>query len=146
MYKILLVTCTLILGCGGTTDMEKEKLLKTDREFALKSRETNPATAFNAFLLKDALMLPNGGAPIKGRKNIFELMNRDNENRQLDWWPEDGEVAASLDFGYTWGNFVSTTTGNDGTQTVSKGKYLNVWKKNADGQWRVLVDMGNKNP
>jgi ketosteroid isomerase-like protein len=26
------------------------------------------------------------------------------------------------------------------------GKYTSIWKKQEDGQWKVLVDMGNDSP
>jgi ketosteroid isomerase-like protein len=34
----------------------------------------------------------------------------------------------------------------DGTVRRATGKYLNVWKKQPDGSWKVLVDIGNEDP
>lgn len=34
----------------------------------------------------------------------------------------------------------------DTVKSVSHGKYLNIWEKDADGNWKVAVDMGNSSP
>jgi len=30
--------------------------------------------------------------------------------------------------------------------TVRYGKYVNVWRKQKDGKWKVIVDLGNPSP
>ena len=53
------------------------------------------------------------------------------------------EVAKAGDMAYTWGMFNFTYQDSTGTEKTSYGKYLNVWKKQEDGTWKVVVDMGN---
>lgn len=65
-----------------------------------------------------------------------------DKNEVLTWKPQDGLISKSKDFGYTWGFYtVSLTNGKK-----IKGKYLNIWSKQANGVWKVMVDMGNLNP
>ena len=47
--------------------------------------------------------------------------------------------------GWTWGIYTITFQTDSG-EVTGQGKYLNVWKKDAEGNWRVLIDMGNQNP
>jgi ketosteroid isomerase-like protein len=140
-------TVLLLCSCVSVTDTaeEKAKLLQTDREFAQKSIEAGAAEAFKMFLLENALQLPAGTNPRFGRENIYQTMKAAGEGYTLAWEPQNGEVAASGEFGYTWGNFTLSWEDSGGTKQAHYGKYLNVWKKQ-DGQWKVLVDMGNSSP
>ena len=54
-------------------------------------------------------------------------------------------MASSGDLGYTYGNFVFKSKNKDGP-TVHYGKYMSVWRKQKDGSWKVVVDMGNSSP
>ena len=56
----------------------------------------------------------------------------------LSWTPTKAEVGASGDIGYTAGTYQSTMGG-----VAEKGKYVTVWKKQADGAWKVTEDIFN---
>lgn len=46
--------------------------------------------------------------------------------------------------GYTLGRWQSVGTAATGADTVlSEGHYVTIWRKTADGVWRVAVDIGN---
>jgi len=68
------------------------------------------------------------------------------EGTTLTWTPVHADMAASGDLGYTYGNFVFTAKNKDGKLVTSYGKYTSIWKKQKDGQWKVVVDMGNSSP
>ncbi len=152
MPAVIIAVCLLLLNmsCSHTEEMdsatEKAVLLQTDRDFSRKSMEEGAAEAFRAYLAEDALELPAGSNPVFGRDSIYERMKPDQDKYVLAWEPQDGKAAHSGDLGYTWGKYTITTKGKDGEPVKSHGKYLNVWKKQADGSWKVLVDMGNKSP
>jgi ketosteroid isomerase-like protein len=125
---------------------EEQNLLETDRAFARCSVDSGAAGAFRRYLTTDALMLPAGGLPISGRETIFGLMKVGDGKYVLKWVPREAHVAKSGDLGWTWGTY--TREAVLGPDSVSKtfGKYLNIWTKQADGSWKVRVDMGNKSP
>jgi len=56
------------------------------------------------------------------------------------------DMAASGDLGYTYGTYVFTSKNKEGKLVASYGKYTSIWKKQKDGQWKVVVDMGNSSP
>jgi ketosteroid isomerase-like protein len=124
---------------------EKSALLETDREFSEFSVNHGAAEAFNKYLQDEAFQLPAGRLPIRGRENIYNSMLEGNQEYILSWEPQDAEVAASGDMGWSWGIYTITFQTEKG-ETSRQGKYLNVWKKDAEGNWRVLIDMGNQNP
>ena len=45
--------------------------------------------------------------------------------------------------GYTYGNFTFHITMPDGSPLDDYGKYATIWKKQADGSWKVAVDSFN---
>lgn len=62
---------------------------------------------------------------------------------KLVWRTEKAGVARSGDLGYTSGGYDWSFTDAAGRSIKDKGKYLTVWKKQADGSWKVLFDMFN---
>jgi len=144
----LLLGCFLMVGCTPGFDLEKEqlKLLETDKEFSKKSVEVGAAEAFNMYLADDAVQLPASSEPISGRESIYLRMKQTSEKYVLQWEPQRAEVAKSSDMGYTWGTFTITSTDEHGEKKTAHGKYLNVWKKQNDGSWKVLIDIGNQSP
>ncbi len=151
-HSLLIITLSAILtlasGCRERIDLEKEKaaLLATDAAFAAKSLEVGAPEAFHLYFADDATQFPSGANPRFGRDSIFASMKRSRVPYVLRWTPRIAEVAAAGDLGYTWGtSSVSWKDEKDSTH-VKYGKYVNVWKRQADGTWRVTLDIGNDNP
>jgi len=149
IISILLLSLIWILtaGCRSKIDLEKEKgnLLKTDIEFSRTSVEKGAAEAFYLYLTDDAVQLPAGLPPFVGREKIRQSMSG-SPKAVLKWEPVKAEVAKSGDFGYTWGNYEVSWQGEDGKTEKLYGKYLNIWKKQPDGTWKAVVDIGNQAP
>jgi ketosteroid isomerase-like protein len=57
----------------------------------------------------------------------------------LSWKADRVEVAGSGDLAYSFGQWEQTTTVN-GQPRTSHGIYVAVWRKQADGRWKVIVD------
>jgi ketosteroid isomerase-like protein len=125
-------------------EKENERLLQTDIEFSKKSVELGAAEAFRLYLADSALELPAGGEPVMGRDSIYSEMK--GGHYVLQWEPRKAEVSTSGDLGYTWGTYALTTEDAAGQTKTSYGKYLDVWKKQSDGSWKVLIDIGNQSP
>jgi ketosteroid isomerase-like protein len=53
------------------------------------------------------------------------------------------EVAQSGDIGYTSGTYEFTMNDASGKPVNERGKYLEVWKKQADGKWKCVMDIWN---
>lgn len=124
---------------------ETERLLDTDRSFAVASLQHGAAEAFRMFLHDDATMFTTGSVPIKGRDFIYKRMKSSGDGAVLQWTPRAAEVSASGDLGWTWGDYVMIETGKEGERRAF-GYYVNVWKKDDDGQWKVVADIGTEAP
>ena len=118
-----------------------DEMLDADRDFAAMAKAEGVPAAFAAYAADDVRMFPEGGAPYQGRDKLIERFSAWPEGATLSWAPMDGVAASSGDFGYTWGTYVFTAQGEDG-ETSSYGKYVSIWRKDADG-WKFIVDIGN---
>ena len=136
---VLLFMALSVAGCSAVDD-GAEELLQADQAFAQASLDHGAAEAFRRYLTADALSLAHAQVPLTGRAAITAAMEGDYT---LAWEPQHAEVARSGELGWTWGTYSVVLA--DG-EVSSRGKYLNIWRKNAGGQWRVAVDMGNLNP
>ncbi|HET6564261.1 MAG TPA: DUF4440 domain-containing protein [Xanthomonadales bacterium] len=65
------------------------------------------------------------------------------EGPQLVWRPYVVEVAASGDLALSRGPFRLRGKNPQGEPVESWGIYNSVWRKDADGQWKILFDAGN---
>ena len=120
-------------SCNIENDMDTEnrRLLNTDKRFAKMSVEQGAAEAFRHFLTEDAMGMAPNQHPVMGREKLYEDMSPGQSLYVLGW---------------TWGTYTLTGKNEQGGVITSHGKYLNIWERQADGQWLVVVDMGNLSP
>jgi ketosteroid isomerase-like protein len=53
------------------------------------------------------------------------------------------EVARSGELAYQRGTYLSKAQNEHGTLTAATGKFLVVWRKQASGEWKAIVDIDN---
>jgi ketosteroid isomerase-like protein len=147
---VIVAFALVVLSCGQQrkvdVDRELERLMQTDRDFASASVKHGAAEAFRMYLHEDATMFSAGAHPTAGRESIYDRMKPSDDGYELKWTPRAGEVARSGDMGWTWGEYTVTAKNAEGAEEKSYGKYVNVWKKDTAGDWKVIVDIGNESP
>jgi ketosteroid isomerase-like protein len=116
-------------------------LLEADQAFAALFEASDPKTAFAEYLAPDAIMIPRSGEPRPGYAQAVASFG-DNPGFELLWQPQMAEVAAAGDMGWTWGRYQVRVE----NAQVSSGKYVNIWKMQPDGRWKVRLDLGNEEP
>jgi ketosteroid isomerase-like protein len=123
-----------------------ETLRKLEAEF-MKEAATRGSQGYMSYYANDAVELPDGADAIEGKENIAKTMGfLDSKDNQLIWTPVYADLSASGDLGYTYGTFEFRSKDKDGKPTVAHGKYTSIWKKQTDGSWKVVLDMGNDSP
>ena len=127
--------------------MNAGKMLLYDLEarFAKDVLERGGA-AFADWFAADGVALGNAAMPLIGKVAIQKSANWDPKVYQLTWTPTDAMMGPSGDMGYTWGHFEGHSKDAAGTDATVKGRYITVWKKQADGQWKVALDAGANEP
>ncbi|MEO6726062.1 MAG: hypothetical protein ABIU20_04430 [Blastocatellia bacterium] len=63
----------------------------------------------------------------------------------LNWAPIYGDVSQAGDLGYTTGPY-TLEDHSPAKRPVRHGMYSSVWKKQADGRWKVVLDLGIQVP
>ena len=118
-------------------------LLQLEAEFAADVAQRGHA-AFVSHFAEEGVEVVDGG----GFDNIAAIRKQPPwpEGTSLTWTPVKADMAASGDLGYTYGNYVYTAKNKEGKPVANYGKYTSIWKKQKDGQWKVVVDMGNSSP
>ena len=61
----------------------------------------------------------------------------------VNWTTTRVEVARSGDLAYEAGTYEMTAADKKGQSQTQKGKYVAVWKKQADGAWKAIADIFN---
>jgi len=136
---LLLLIVGMSVGCGSSTNVEQERetLLRLDREWAASVKDMDK---FMSYYAADASVYPPGMPVATGSGAIRDALIRMSSapGFSLEFAPTKADVGASGDVGYTTGT--SQVTMNGATE---KGKYVTVWKKQPDGQWKVMEDIFN---
>ena len=129
------------------TVVAREKEIRALESAMMAAAADKGAAGYMSFYAEDAVELPNGAQMILGKESIGKTMTfLDDKNNRLTWSPVHVYVSASGDLAYAFGNFEFRSVGKDGVPAVEHGKYTTIWKKQRDGKWRVVLDMGNANP
>jgi ketosteroid isomerase-like protein len=121
-------------------------LVRTDTEFSQYAQAHGIGEAFVRYADAAATMMPAGQNPVTGAEGIRAQFADLPAGATLVWKPFRAEAAASGDLGYTLGNYEYRAADGDGKITVRHGKYCSVWKKQKDGSWKWIVDIGNGSP
>jgi ketosteroid isomerase-like protein len=139
---ILLLTLAACRNPAGAQAAEAARLLEADRAFAAQSLDQGTAAAFYARMREDAIQLPANAPPVQGSRRIRERLDALGL-QVLDWTPRQAEVSRGRDLGWTWGEWQLLQSAAS-RKVLARGKYLKVWKRGADGGWKLAADIGNQ--
>ena len=118
-------------------------LLQVDRDFA-KTGVAKNIDDFMGYLAEDVRFY-SAGVMRTGKLAFREGWAKGfaDPNWSITWAPLYAEAAQSADLGYTTGSFEIHDKSSDGTPVVRKGSYVTIWRKQPDGAWKVVLDMGS---
>ena len=135
-------------GCAPQVDLEAERtaLLGTDKEWA-EAAATSDMERLLSFWTEDAVIYPAGAPAVVGKEAIREFIHRSRSlpGFSVSWEPTQAVVSDSGNIGYTLGTTEFTVNDAEGKPISNRGKYVLIWKKQADGSWECAVDIFNFN-
>jgi ketosteroid isomerase-like protein len=145
MRKIALAVllASVFYATAQTSPKSSDVLMQLEAEFAADVAQHGHA-AFVTHFAEDGVEVVDGG----GFDDLEAIRKQPPwpEGTALTWTPIKAEMSASGDLGYTYGNYVFTGKNKEGKLVTSYGKYTSIWRKQKDGQWKVVVDVGNSSP
>lgn len=107
-----------------------------------KAAEAKDLDKMTAPYLDDAVLFSPGAPAVVGRDNIRKFFSRmtNGPAMQFAFSNVTVDVARSGDVAEDRGSMQVTVTDKKGKSTTETGQYVLVWKKQADGSWKVAAD------
>lgn len=145
-FILILVVC-LIVNMAAQAQSALQEMVKTEQAFSKMAEEKNTRDAFMAFIADDGLLFRPGA--VNGKKWMIEHPvppPKDTDKKPLlAWQPKFAGMAASGDLGFTTGPWEAKEDIKD-EKPQAHGHFVTVWKKQADGSWKFVVDLGISHP
>lgn len=110
----------------------KAGLLAAEKSFIAAAAVESLGRAYGSRLSDEARVHRPGAMPVTGRVALGEWANTQAEKYRSETLFAD--VAASGDIGYSWGSYEKAGESPDA------GYYARVWKRDAKGDWRIVMD------
>jgi ketosteroid isomerase-like protein len=133
---------------AAQTNLERERaaLLKAEADFE-KARAEKGLEGWLSFFADDTADVAPALPITFGKDAMRKRLEKEwNPNLKLTWKPMKADVAQSGELGYTFGTWELTGKSRSGQDVRLTGKYASVWKKQKDGSWKVVLDLGNTDP
>ena len=113
----------------------QESLMSVDRDFAAASRKQGTAAAYQIYTAADLRLYREGKLPFVGREAARSVVA---EEDTLRWQPAKADSSLAGDLGYTYG---SAELGAPGAEKIATFNYVRIWKRQVDGEWRVVLEV-----
>jgi len=146
---VLIVSAFLATSCGpsATSDnsaADAAAIQGLDEQWSATAAK-NDLEGTVAFYADDAVLLPPNAPIARDKKSIRESWaGLLGPNTAVSWKVSKVEVAKSGELGYLYGTYSLTIRDPKGGAPVSDtGKLVEIWKKQADGKWKCIVDTYN---
>jgi ketosteroid isomerase-like protein len=143
--RIPIALVLLAISASAQTPIQHLLSLKeTERAFAAATKHIGVRDGFLTFFADDAITLRPTPGPYK------DLLRKRPEPTQplpthLLWTPTEGDVARAGDLGWLTGPS-AVRENKPGGQVVYTGQYFSIWRREVDGTWKVLLDVGVQTP
>ena len=132
-------------GAPGTQQANAQAVKDTEAAWLRDTALKDPAR-FASYHAEDALVLSPNAPLVAGKDKIQAGLTTlmADPNFALTFHSTRVEASNGGDMVYTVGTYSRTVSDPKSKQPVTdKGNYLTVWKKQADGNWKVVTDMDN---
>jgi ketosteroid isomerase-like protein len=132
----LAAACLLLSAASAAQAAPKpDPVVAAERAFAARAQEAPIRRAFDEYAAEDSVAVgPNGAASMKAR---LRAAQDEDDKGYIQWWPSMSGVSASEDLGFSTGP--SVFGGGE-----RYGNYFTIWRKQADGSWKWILDIGAK--
>jgi len=139
----------LIVACNNSIDTKAEgdKIMQISRDWS-KAAQTDSIDKILSYWADDAVVMLPGDDVIKGKQAIREMVEGSSKipGFKISWVPISASVSKSGDMAYLIENNQVSTTDSTGKTITQYNKAVTIWRKEADGSWKNVVDIFNANP
>jgi uncharacterized protein (TIGR02246 family) len=129
-------------AAGGSA---AEKVIRAETLAWFQAGKDKNPEKFASYYAPDANLFPPNEPLVSGTDNIRAYWKKVFAGPVLDFsgGPTHIEAARSGDIAYERGTYTLTTKDAQGTSQTQVGKYVVVWKKQPNGNWKAVADIFN---
>ena len=134
-------------GCAQETPKAEDAVAQVRAADAAVTRAvtTKNLDGIMAYYADDAVLLPAAEPMVEGKAAIRDewqhiLAIPDLSNRTTT---RDTKVSNGGDMAYTYGTYRARMMGEDGKPVEEPGKFVSIWRRGPDGNWRIVIDTYN---
>ncbi len=151
------ITVTLLVACSqgdkapaagiaalgaSAAAVTLEAAMQADRDFAAMAKKDGLKAAFLQWMdPKDGAFF-QPGVVVTGAEAIAAGFAGSPPDFGIDWAPDGGHGAASGDLAVTTGLYTISAGG----QAIEKGRYVTVWRKDAAGALKAVMELSVPDP
>lgn len=142
---LLLIFVTLPVAAQTNNPTKAlRQMVATERAFSRTSEEKGIRESFTAFIADDGILFRPRAVP--GKKWMQEHPLPPSTTRPLlTWQPIFAAISRAGDLGYTTGPWQYKNDVKE-AKPAAFGNFMTVWKKQYDGTWKFVLDLGIDNP
>ena len=146
MKRILIIPVVLIiLACSHQkvdTKADGEKIMQLSRDWS-KSASSRDLEKTVSYWADDATVISAGQPSYTGKKAIRQMVEESYKipGFNISWEPQSVEVSKSGDMAYLIEKSQVTFTDSTGKPIVLNNRAVSIWRKQADGLWKNVVDI-----
>ena len=146
--KVLITSLTLGLAAAAVClagDTTAEQALRDADAAWSKAAESKDLDKTVSYYSDDATVLPPNATAATTKEAIRKIWQDmlATSGFVISWKATKVEVAKSGDLGFVSGTYEVTMNDATGNPINDRGKYLEVWEKQADGKWKCGTDTWN---
>jgi ketosteroid isomerase-like protein len=145
--KLLLLAFILLVAMPTLAQKNPSPLIEmveTEYAFAQAARDKTVRDAFMEFIADDGILFRSGA--VNGKQWMTEHpVPPTTKHQLLAWQPTFAGMARAGDLGFTTGPWEYKEDIND-VKVSGFGHFVTLWKKQANGAWRFVVDLGISHP
>ena len=152
LVLFLLAACTAPSSEARSADTVnvaqlRESVMQADRDFAADFAKRRIDGWVSWFDTAGVQVASSGETP-RGHDAVRAHMRKTfpDSAQMLAWRPVIAEVSNDGSMAHTIGTWNFHVRGTDSAATAGTGHYLTVWRRQADGSWKVLADIGTQHP
>ena len=121
-----------------------KQMIETEQAFSKTAEVKNARDAFTEFIAEDGLLFRPRA--VNGKKWMNEHpVPPSDKHPLLAWQPAFAEMAKAGDLGFTTGPWEFKEDIKD-AKPSGYGHFVTLWKKQQDGSWKFIVDLGISHP
>jgi ketosteroid isomerase-like protein len=141
MMKKNFVVILILFACAAAAGLaqvkpELQKLVEAEISFAAAAEQRGTKAAFMEFLADDGIIFR---PEAKNGKSFWR--SQPESPALLSWRPAWADISSDGQLGYTTGPWELRPNGKN-DQPTAFGQYVTIWKKQADGAFKAVLDIG----